>query len=78
MKAVYLTAQQVADRLQVSVSWVYKHKYLLGGIRVGGRMWRFPEEGLRADVVRRKPPDNRRPSPAPDERTDGGHWRLTY
>jgi excisionase family DNA binding protein len=46
MTMVYLTASQVAERLQVSVSWVYKHKHLLGGIRVGERMWRFPEERL--------------------------------
>jgi hypothetical protein len=28
------------------VSWVYKHKELLGGVRLGDRLWRFPEQEL--------------------------------
>ena len=32
--------------MQVSSSWVYKHKDLLGGVRLGKRLWRFPEQVL--------------------------------
>jgi excisionase family DNA binding protein len=64
--AAYLTAQQVAERLQVSVSWVYKHKHLLGGIRVGERMWRFPEQQLNAHLASRPRSVGRRA------------WRLGY
>jgi excisionase family DNA binding protein len=42
----YLTVEEVADALRVSASWVYKHKELLGGIRLGTRLWRFPEQEL--------------------------------
>jgi excisionase family DNA binding protein len=44
----YLTVEEVAESLRVSVSWVYKHKDLLGGVRLGDRLWRFPEQELRA------------------------------
>jgi excisionase family DNA binding protein len=43
----YLTVEEVAEALGVSVSWVYKHKDLLGGVRLGKRLWRFPEQELR-------------------------------
>jgi excisionase family DNA binding protein len=42
----YLTVEEVAESLSVSVSWVYKHKELLGGVRLGDRLWRFPEQDL--------------------------------
>jgi excisionase family DNA binding protein len=42
----YLTVEEVAEALRVSVSWVYKHKDLLGGVRLGKRLWRFPEPEL--------------------------------
>ena len=42
----YLTVEEVAESLRVSVSWVYKHKDLLGGVRLGDRLWRFPEQEL--------------------------------
>jgi excisionase family DNA binding protein len=42
----YLTVEEVAESLSVSVSWVYKHKKLLGGVRLGDRLWRFPEQEL--------------------------------
>jgi len=42
----YLTVEEVAETLQVSVSWVYRHKELLGGVRLGDRLWRFPEQEL--------------------------------
>jgi excisionase family DNA binding protein len=44
----YLSAAEVADRLAVSRSWVYKHKRILGGVQVGERMWRFPESTIQA------------------------------
>jgi excisionase family DNA binding protein len=42
----YLTVEEVAEALRVSASWVYKHKDLLGGVRLGKRLWRFPEREL--------------------------------
>jgi excisionase family DNA binding protein len=42
----YLTVEEVAEVLGVSSSWVYKHKDLLGGVRLGKRLWRFPEQEL--------------------------------
>jgi excisionase family DNA binding protein len=42
----YLTVEEVAEALRVSASWVYKHKNLLGGVRLGDRLWRFPEQDL--------------------------------
>jgi excisionase family DNA binding protein len=74
--AAYLTAKQVAERLQVSVSWVYKHKHLLGGIRVGERMWRFPEEQLNAHLASQ--PRGGRARRASDEGAATHRWRLTY
>jgi excisionase family DNA binding protein len=47
----YLTVEEVAEALGVSVSWVYKHKDLLGGIRLGERLWRFPEQELTTLLV---------------------------
>jgi hypothetical protein len=73
---VYLTASQVADRLQVSVSWVYKHKHLLGGIRVGERMWRFPEQ-LHAHLASRPQAAGQRGRRASNEEAATPRWRLT-
>jgi excisionase family DNA binding protein len=42
----YLTVEEVAEALGVSASWVYKHQDLLGGVRLGKRLWRFPEQEL--------------------------------
>ncbi len=47
----YLTVEEVAETLRVSVSWVYKHKQLLGGVRLGERLWRFPEQELPARLA---------------------------
>jgi excisionase family DNA binding protein len=49
----YLTVEEVAESLRVSVSWVYKHKDLLGGVRLGDRLWRFPEEELMSLLSKR-------------------------
>jgi excisionase family DNA binding protein len=74
----YLSAAEVAERLAVSRSWVYKHKRLLGGVQVGHRMWRFPEVGIQAYL---SPRDGTSPS---DRATRCGtarprrEWRLDY
>jgi excisionase family DNA binding protein len=55
----YLTVEEVAEALGVSASWVYKHKDLLGGVRLGKRLWRFPEQELTtllAQPARGSPP----------------------
>lgn len=79
MTTVYLTASQVAERLQVSVSWVYKHKHLLGAIRVGERMWRFPEERLDAYLAARPLPAAQPARGASEEEGAATRrWRLTY
>jgi len=49
----YLTVEEVAESLRVSVSWVYKHKDLLGGVRLGDRLWRFPEQELMTRLSKR-------------------------
>ncbi len=49
----YLTVEEVAESLRVSVSWVYKHKDLLGGVRLGDRLWRFPEQELMSRLSNR-------------------------
>jgi excisionase family DNA binding protein len=78
--AAYLTAKQVAERLQVSVSWVYKHKRLLGAVQIGERMWRFPEDRLSTLISRDPPPPAAAkrarwtPPPAPAARD----WHLRY
>ena len=41
----YLTAEQVADRLAVSLAWVYANRELLGGSKIGGNV-RFPERAI--------------------------------
>jgi excisionase family DNA binding protein len=77
MTAVYLTASQVAERLQVSVSWVYKHKHLLGAVRVGERLWRFPEQQLTAHLASGPPAVRRRARRQPDSEGGARKWRLT-
>jgi excisionase family DNA binding protein len=42
----YLTVEEVAEALGVSANWVYKHTDLLGGVRLGKRLWRFSEQDL--------------------------------
>lgn len=48
-----LTAQEVAERLQTSRHWVYRHAGKLGGVKVGGRM-RFTREGLGLYLARNR------------------------
>ena len=77
----YLTVEEVAEALHVSASWVYKHKDLLGGVRLGKRLWRFPEQKLTTLLT-----ELARTSPRPaieDARGDQsrptsahGSWRL--
>jgi len=73
----YLTVKEVAEDLRVSASWVYKHKELLGGVRLGDRLWRFPEQDLMTrlsepDVALRPVTQDRQARPTPADRT----WRL--
>jgi excisionase family DNA binding protein len=73
----YLTVEEVAEALRVSASWVYKHKELLGGVRLGDRLWRFPEQELMTRlsqrVVASQPVERGRQ--APSTRADQ-RWRL--
>ena len=76
----YLTVEEVAEALGVSASWVYKHTDLLGGIRLGKRLWRFPEHELTTLLAQ----PARSPGPAPEDADGGrprqvsahGSWRL--
>jgi excisionase family DNA binding protein len=70
----YLTVEEVADALRVSASWVYKHKELLGGIRLGTRLWRFPEQEL-ATLLAQPATESKRSVAAGD--TDGRRVRST-
>lgn len=45
MDKIY-TAEEVRDLLKCSLTFVYKHKWELGAVRVG-TLIRFPESGLR-------------------------------
>ena len=47
----YLTAEQVAERLNVELSWVYRHTRQLGGVKLDGLL-RFPRRRLEAYVAR--------------------------
>ena len=49
----YLTAKQVAERLNVSVKFCYQHRSELGGRKVGGSV-RFPERGIQRYLAGRK------------------------
>jgi excisionase family DNA binding protein len=77
----YLTVEEVAEALRVSVSWVYKHKDLLGGVRLGKRLWRFPEPELRTVLAQ---PARGSPRPVAEDASAGrarptsAHrtWRL--
>jgi excisionase family DNA binding protein len=77
----YLTVEEVAEALGVSASWVYKHKGLLGGVRLGKRLWRFPEPEvtrLLAQPARGSPQsaaDNTHRVQAPPTSTHRS-WRL--
>ena len=77
----YLTVEEVAEALGVSASWVYKHTDLLGGVRLGKRLWRFPEPDLTTLLAQ---PARGSPQPATEDadsdrprQTSGrGSWRL--
>lgn len=49
-----LSAEEVAERLGVSVRWCYDHQDQLGGKRLSRRCLRFPEVGVRRYVERRR------------------------
>ena len=67
----YLTVEEVAEALGVSASWVYKHKDLLGAVRLGKRLWRFPEQELTTLLAQ---PARGAPRPA-TEGVDGGRYQ---
>jgi excisionase family DNA binding protein len=77
----FLTVEEVAEALGVSVSWVYKHKELLGGVRLGRRLWRFPEQELTTLLAQ---PARGSPWPVMEDAVGGrsrqisarGSWRL--
>jgi len=77
----YLTVEEVAQALGVSASWVYKHKELLGGVRLGKRLWRFPEPDLTTLLAQ---PARGSPRPVREDADGGqyqhvsarGNWRL--
>jgi excisionase family DNA binding protein len=70
----YLTVEEVADALRVSASWVYKHKELLGAVRLGARLWRFSEQEL-ATLLAQPATESKRSVAAGD--TDGRRVRST-
>ena len=45
MSAVVLSPKQVAEMLAVSVRWVYSNARLLGGSKVGGKLF-FTQDGV--------------------------------
>ena len=77
----YLTVEEGAEVLGVSASWVYKHTDLLGGVRLGKRLWRFREQDLTTLLAQ---PARGSPRPAtedadgsrPRQVSAGGSWRL--
>jgi excisionase family DNA binding protein len=74
----YLTVEEVAEALRVSASWVYRHKDLLGGVRLGDRLWRFPEQDLMTrlseqNVASQPVGHDWQAQPTPAHRT----WRLS-
>jgi hypothetical protein len=58
------------------VSWVYKHKQLLGAVQVGERMWRFPEERLDG-LASPSQAAGRHMRPEADRGVGARRWRLT-
>ena len=55
-----LTADQVAERLQVDKRWVYAHKEKLGVISLSRKQLRFPISAVDAYIRRRKAASERR------------------
>src|SRR5436190_17939755 len=49
-----LTAEQAAQRLGVSVRWIYRHAAQLGAVRLSARTLRVPERALDRYLVRRR------------------------
>ena len=51
----YLKAEEVAERLGVSVKWVYRHADNLGAIRFSANCLRFPESRVTEYVTTCRP-----------------------
>jgi predicted DNA-binding transcriptional regulator AlpA len=56
----WLTADQVADLLQVDRKWVYRNKEKLGAVSLSRRALRFPSSGVERYLRRRKTASGRR------------------
>jgi excisionase family DNA binding protein len=79
----YLTVEDVATRLKVSTSWVYKHASLLGATKLGDRILRFPEAKV-AEYLTARVHHGQRPARHPfrhaaERRTQpaGQQWRVS-
>ena len=55
-----LTADQVAERLQVDRKWVYRHKDKLGAVELSRKKLRFPSSQVERYLRRRKAASTRR------------------
>ena len=55
-----LTAEQVAEKLQVARKWVYRHAAALGAVRLSRKKLRFPSSALERYLARRKAASTRR------------------
>lgn len=55
-----LTADQVAERLQVNRKWVYRHRDKLGAVELSRKKLRFPSSQVERYLRRRKAASTRR------------------
>ena len=53
----WLTAAEVAARLQKSIGFVYRHQRQLGGVKVSHKVLRFSEATLQRRLARQRGPD---------------------
>ncbi len=56
----FLTADQVAETLQVDRKWVYRNATALGAVRLSRKKLRFPSSALEGYLARRKAASTRR------------------
>jgi len=42
----YITSKEIEDQLQVSHTFVRRHRQEFGGIRLGHRTWRYPPDAV--------------------------------
>jgi len=53
----WLTAAEVATRLQKSIGFVYRHQRQLGGVKVSHKTLRFSEATLQRRLARQRGPE---------------------